>query len=341
MQKTVFLLIGFLLLTLLCRSQDLIFSQFHAVPAQINPALIGTSVAPKFVSGYRNRAPQWPNAYVSYVAMYDQYIDKYNSGIGISVMHDRHGSGVFQVNNIHAQYVYNGRFADATGIRIGVEAGLRQEILDYDQLIFFDQLHPETGLVWPDGQMRESAETAPGGNSIVDLDIGAGLTFYHQNVYLGVSAKHVNTPDFNFLRERDGVDYGIDVRYSAQFGWDIPLQKSLRGEVETFISPYALYVQQGGLGQFNGGLFGGTDKLYGGLWYRHALNNPDAVIGMIGMRSGVFKLAYSYDFIVSELSNELTGGAHEVTVTINFAENDRLMQRYREKQFNECFRLFR
>jgi type IX secretion system PorP/SprF family membrane protein len=341
MQKRLLLFLLPFFFSGLCRSQDLIFSQFHAVPAQINPALIGTTIAPKFVAGYRNRAPQWPNAYVSYVAMYDQYIDKLNSGIGVSVMHDRHASGIFQVSSIHAQYVYNASISRTFGLRIGVEGGIRQEQLDYNSLIFFDQLHPETGIVWPDGSTRSSAEVEPGGNTVTNLDVGAGITFYANSFYLGISAKHINTPDFNFLNERSGVDYGLDLRYSAQMGIDIALEKDYRGNIEAFVSPYALYVQQGGSGQLNAGVFGGANRLYGGLWYRHALENPDAVIAMLGLRAGLFKIAYSYDFIVSELADPSAVAAHEITITVNFEESERLMNKYKEQRFNDCFRLFR
>ncbi len=324
-----------------CQAQDLIFSQFHAVPAQINPALVGTTEAPKFVVGYRNRAPAWPNAFVSSVAYYDQYVDRINSGIGIGVFHDRHGEGVWQVNGISAFYTYNAAIKRTMGFRIGIEGGIRQEVLDYDQLIFFDQLHPETGAVWPNGQRVSSAEVPPTGNNIVNADISAGISFYHSRFYAGFSAKHLSTPDFNFLQRNDLVDYGIDIRLSAQLGIDIPLETAYGGKVESFISPYFLWVKQGGAGQFNGGVFGGGEKFYGGVWYRYAESNSDALIAMIGMRAGMFKIGYSYDYILSELSNELTGGAHEITVTLNFSENEKIRQRIKEKRFNDCFRLFR
>lgn len=341
MSKYIINIIILLFLSTYCRSQDLIFSQFQSVPGQINPALMGTTVAPKFTIGYRNRAPLWPNAYVSYLAYYDQYIDKINSGIGIGMIHDRHGAGVWQVNGITAFYVYNAEMTNDFGIRMGLEGGIRQEVLDYDQLVFFDQLHPETGIVWPNGQRVSSSEIPPTGNNIVNADISAGVTIYGPHFYLGFSAKHLSTPDFNFLAQNDLLDYGIDIRYSAQLGIDIPLRTMYGGRIKSFISPYALWVRQGGASQINAGVFGGGEKFYGGVWYRYAETNSDALIGMIGMRAGMMKIAYSYDFIVSSLSNELTGGAHEVTVTFNFEDNERLMKRMKEKQFNDCFRLFR
>lgn len=330
-----------LIFSVKCLAQDLIFSQFHGVPGQINPALVGLAEAPRFTVGYRNRAPAFPNAYVSSVLYYDQYIDRYNSSIGVGMSHDRHGEGVWQVNNITAFYAYNAAITRSTGFRIGIEGGLLQYNLDYDRLIFFDQLHPESGVIWPDGSQVETAETTPASNSITRGDLSAGFAFYTSSFYVGFSAKHILSPEINFLRKNDIFDYGLDIRYSAHAGWDIPLKKSYRGETKAFISPYALWVDQGGAGQINAGMLGGANILYAGLWYRYAEANPDAVIAMVGFRKGVVKIGYSYDYIISDLSNELTSGAHEILFTLNFADSEAFKKRKYESRYLDCFRLFR
>ena len=50
-----------------------------------------------------------------------------------------------------------------------------------------------------------------------------------------------------------------------------------------------------------------------GVWYRHGIENPDAFIFMVGVQQDYFKVGYSYDVTVSELSNSVYG-AHEITL---------------------------
>jgi len=87
-----------------------------------------------------------------------------------------------------------------------------------------------------------------------------------------------------------------------------------------------------------------SEKFYGGVGLKH-LNNPDsgfleknngdAVIGSLGVRSGIFKISYSYDLTVSGLGVN-SGGSHELGLIFNF---DSLLPK--ESKYNDCLSLFR
>ena len=78
----------------LAGAQDPIFSQFYAAPIQLNPALTGITGLPRVSLNHRNQYPNWPNAYITYSASYEQEVEALNSGFGLSIMSDAAGDGV-------------------------------------------------------------------------------------------------------------------------------------------------------------------------------------------------------------------------------------------------------
>ncbi len=128
------------------QAQDPIFSQFYAAPLQINPAFAGNSFGPHVAINYRN---QWPSiqsgAYTTYAASYDQYIDRANSGFGLMILTDDAGQGLIKTNRVSGLYAYRLQMDNQLFVKFGVEASFVQTRLDWDQLVFFDQIDPEVG----------------------------------------------------------------------------------------------------------------------------------------------------------------------------------------------------
>jgi hypothetical protein len=67
--------------------------------------------------------------------------------------------------------------------------------------------------------------------------------------------------------------------------------------------------------QVNAGVYLTRLPMVLGVWYRHNLENPDAVIIMVGIDYENLKLGYSYDASMIPIK---TGGAHEVSFTWRF-----------------------
>jgi hypothetical protein len=95
-----------------------------------------------------------------------------------------------------------------------------------------------------------------------------------------------------------------------------------------------MFVSQGASQQVNVGTMFGFGEIFGGLWYRHANINPDAVIGVVGFRTGAFKITYSYDATISKLSFN-SGGSHEIGINIRIDDGSR------EWRYSDCFSIFR
>lgn len=334
----IFFTLLFLSIISLGFAQDQVFSQFYAAPLQMNPAMVGNTYAPRLSLNYRNQWPAFNQAYVSYAAAYDQYFEKANSSIGFFALSDVAGNGIYKTNQASLFYAYNLKLADEFYLKGGFEAGYVQNRLDWDQLIFLDQIDPITGYTDAGNNPFPSFEQRPDNPVQGYLDFGAGLLAYNKYVFGGFSLKHINSPDESIL---DGSDRYADVPVRMTFhgGGEITIKEERGDKRSTFVSPNAMLTKQGEFYQINGGAYIGSGLFFGGVWYRHAFSNSDAVIFLGGIEKGIFKVGYSYDYTISDL-NTYTGGAHEVSLILNLDNSEAAKQRRRSRRFGACPRLF-
>ncbi|HLF62439.1 MAG TPA: type IX secretion system membrane protein PorP/SprF [Saprospiraceae bacterium] len=314
--------------------QDPVFSQFYSAPLQLNPGLAGVAYKPNFAINYRNQWPSLNNAYQTYALSYDQYFEDYNSGIGIYLQADNAGDGILKTNKAAAIYSYRLRIDREWQIRWGIELGIVQSRLNWQKLVFSDQLDPEFGPVSPGGTPVPTDEVYPDDLSLTYLDMGTGGVIYSRKLYAGLSIRHLNTPRQSYLSGSENLTSGLPLRWNVHIGAELPLTSGNKGRWKTFISPGMMYVRQGPFQQLILGTFVGMGDIYGGFWYRHAGSDPDAVIGAVGLRKGSLRITYSYDVTISALSYK-SGGSHELGIMINLDDGQG------ESQYNDCLSLFR
>lgn len=322
------------------QAQDPVFSQFYAAPLQLNPAFAGVTYAPRVTLNYRNQWPSLNKAYVTYAVAYEQTLETLNSGIGLMAMADDAGDGTYKTNRFAAVYGYKVQVGNEFAVKLGIEAGIMQASVDWDRLVFLDQLNPETGSVDPFGNPNETGEIRPENLTNTKFDVSAGLLAYGGNFYGGIAVKHLNRPDESLLLVNDNLNVGLPLRTTIHAGAEISLSTGNNRRGDAFISPNIMYIKQADFGQINAGAYAGFGRVYAGLWYRHALTNGDAVIGLVGFREGIFRIGYSYDVTVSSLALYGSGGAHEISVSINFDESDSVKKRRKASRYNDCFKMF-
>jgi len=306
--------------------QDPIFSQFYAAPLQINPGFAGTALAPRMGVIYRNQWTGFNNAYRTYAVFYEQSIPQLNSGIGFNVEGDDAGNGIYKTNRFSAIYAYRLAVAEKFAIKLGVEAGVHQTSLDWDRLIFPDQIDPLDGI------NINTAELRPDVTNTARLDISAGMLLLSDRWYAGFALKHLNTPNEGILLTNDNVARGLPLRYTVHGGTEITLVKGNKRKTGSFLSPNFLFVSQGPYQQLNVGAYASAGPVFGGVWYRHTFGNADATILSAGFRQGVIKIGVSYDLTVSRLA-KAAGGTYELTFGLVFKEKKRI-------DINDCVRMF-
>ncbi len=335
----VFLFSGFLPL----KAQDPIFSQFYSAPLQLNPAFAGNTYMPRITMNYRN---QWasilPKAFVTYAVSYEQFFEEMNSGIGLMLQSDAAGNGLYKTNKFSAVYGYRLQVSDDFFIKFGVEGAVTQSSLDWDRLLFPDQIDPINGTTNPSGSPYLTEEERPENLNTTYFDVSAGALVVNRYFYAGFSVKHLNSPNESFLKINDNLNVGLPLRMSLHGGAQITLTEGNNRKMPAFISPNVMLVKQGDFGQINAGAYGGFGVVFAGAWYRHAWTMPDAAIFLVGFHQGIYKIGYSYDMTISsQLGNSRTGGTHEISLMLNFDNSEAAKRRKRASRYNDCLNMFR
>lgn len=301
----VLLTTALLLTTSMVNAQDAHFSQFYANPLYLNPAMAGTNVCPRIATSFRDQWPSMPSEFVTYSVSYDQHFDKINGGIGILLYGDREGTGTFNTYSANFMYSFKLKVTRKFNMRFALSAGYYQRTLDWSKLTFGDMIDPKYGFVY------QTAEVPPGDLVKAQLDISAGMLGYFKNFYFGFAAHHLVPMYVGFISET----YRHPIKYTAHFGGYFDIFRKSKKELtfgDVSISPNFIYQQQMTYHYFNEGFYLNFYPFTVGLWYRHSLQGSDALIFTSGLQHEQFRIGYSYDITVNELSGS-SGGAHEVT----------------------------
>jgi type IX secretion system PorP/SprF family membrane protein len=223
------------------------------------------------------------------------------------VVSDQAGDGIYQNNSASGVYNYRLEASSSIVINAGFQATYQQMSIDWNRLVFADQLLNGGG----------TSEIQPGLNkSLVDFSAGI-LAGYRESAYIGFAAHHLTQPDNGFF-PNSGSKQLMKMTVHAGALFNLESGGLFDGDEQSLsLSPNLLYMKQGDFQQLNAGVYLNMYPFVGGLWFRYNFDNADAAIALLGFQFNQFKIGYTYDYTVSKLTNA-TGGAHEVSVAWQF-----------------------
>jgi type IX secretion system PorP/SprF family membrane protein len=304
-------------------AQDVQFSQFYQVPLYQNPAFAGST---HHLRASAHQRMQWvgfgnsgilSSLYTTSMTSVDYYFDKYNSGVGLTLMRDIQGASTVSSYEIQGMYSYELHLNKKYSFRSGLQLGYVQRGIDYSKLEFPQYFNDNTGF---------NGTYEPGGVYKGFVDVGAGGLFYSDKMWIGITGNHLNTPNQTWI---SGVST-VPVKFALTGGYKIFLLHKkymayTEDEKEISITPTFHYKSQGKSDQLDFGLYGVYDQALIGLWYRGLpvvkeydpgkVQNNEAIIMMLGWRVNGWTFMYSYDFTVSKLATAKSGGSHEFNLT--------------------------
>jgi type IX secretion system PorP/SprF family membrane protein len=308
MKYLISILIFFINISIFCQEPQ--FSQYYANKLYLSPSFAGTDNAPRLFMNYRNQYMGLVN-YNTYSASFDTYFDKFNSGIGALFVGDAAGYETYNTYSANIIYSYRIHIRGNVYSTFGLQGNYTQIGVDFFKLIFNDQIQTHSG-----GTIETPITT------VKFFDVSSGWIIYGNKFWTGLSTDHLLRPE-----------YALTARESSR----LPIQYKFFGGLKLSTNPNVfknsnyyyltfLYKRQGNYNQLDLGVYWEYKPITFGIWYRgfpifENINkvNPDAIIGMVGLRMDNFHVGYSYDFIISNLYGS-TSGTHEITVSYIFPE---------------------
>jgi type IX secretion system PorP/SprF family membrane protein len=303
--------------------QDIQFSQPYANPLYLNPAFAGTKENVRVILNYRKQWPGIKNEYNAYAASTDIYLRKMNAGIGMSILKDI--AGTSQLSNTMASlyYAQHLRISRKSNISLGVKGTFGQRAFDDSNMLFADQILRESSISLSQTDLAENVAYA---------DFSAGILYYNEKAWLGVSVHRINEPNQSLM---GGVDV-IPRKLSIHGGTVIPIKGFEKSHGTKMLRIAFNYKQQGEWNQLDLGGYFTLQNVNFGLWYRGipmkayrpGVPNNESVVFLLGYEAPKrFSFGYSYDLNVNRLFGH-SGGAHEISMIMEFYPKKKKKRRF-------------
>ncbi len=312
------------------KSQDPIYSQFTHNPIYYNPAYVGLHQGMRVRLNYRKQWPNLPGDYNSYNFNMDMAVREIPGSGGIGLLFDKHsaGTGYFERVKVGIPISVRIPLYENLLIQMGLMTSLVQKSLDWNNLVFMDQLDPRFGNIYP------TSFTPPSNGKITypDFDIGIALRWFASGYkgmeYVfttGIAVHHVFTPNESFF----DLDAPLPRRFV--FTGDVIIQNEYferafntkkRSPRDFRFNPGFIFESQEKFKSLSLGFNAYKSNLYAGLWYRAEdldFTKSNAMVIMAGVSAYLnndtkVKFLYSYDMLLSKAYSRAAGGTHEISV---------------------------
>ena len=255
--------------------QDPQFSQYIFNNLSFNPGSTGIEQS---ISETALHISQWvgfEDAPVSTNFTVQSPISLLNGGIGLNILTDKIGQNEFL--SLDLSYSYHFNLSDGK-LGIGISFGVIQDEVDGSNIITQD----------PDPSIPSSIDKASG------IDLGLGLFYNSEKLYVGLSSKHINEP--TIATTLDIIDikrhYYITSGYIHVLNDKIDIKPSILAKTDGVTTTVDLT----SLIEYN-------KKLWGGVTYRPSTR---AVL-LLGMHINEdLKFGFSYDLPTTNVSSSGT-----------------------------------
>jgi len=289
--------------------QDPTFSQFYSNPLYLSPSFAGATEQYRFAMNIRDQWPAIPGVYRTYSISFDKAMPNFNSGFGVLATYDVAGSGNLSTTNIGLLYSYDFNINKEWHIRPGVNFKFYYLGLDIAKLLWNSQLTGSGGSV--------PSTTPPPFSNVADVDFATSALVYNDRTWAGFTLDHLLAPNTSFYGDATTVPIKLNI-----YGGTQVLKKTrLRQKMQEVLSLAMNFQKQGKYYQTDLGMYYYKDPLVFGLWYRGiplvTSQAGDAIIGLVGIKTAMLQIGYSYDFTISNLISS-TGGAHEISLVYKF-----------------------
>lgn len=295
MKKVITMLIALAAATGVWAQQDPGYSQYIFNQQFINPAYAGTYELANVTLLSRKQWWGFDGAPFSNFLSLDAPLNNINSGVGLLAVHDR--IGVSTQTSLFLNYSYRIRLGGGR-LSFGLRAGGTNYAADLSEVVVI-----------------EEGDAAYGSNiSVLSPNFGAGLYYYTQRLFVGVSAPHLINYDEESVFNAPGIqDEFQQVRhYYFNAGYVITVSDNLMLRPSTMLR----YVNDTPLqADINF-----TALISEVVWLGASYRTINTVIALAAVQvTPHFRVGYSYDFPISSVSRS-SYGSHELMLSYDFGK---------------------
>ncbi len=292
--------------------QDVQFSQFYSAPMFLGPSMAGSANEGRLVLNYRDQWPRLSGRFVTSAVSYDQYVDKYNSGIGLSFLHDNAGGSKITSTKAGLSYSYRIKGGKKLFIQPGLQTYYYQRRINFDKLTFADQFYGD--------QILPTSIQAPPELNRGQMNFSTSVLVFTENLWIGAGIDHL----MQLNSDLAGDPGYMPIKLTSFGGMTFKIPGQYRNRDDQSVSLAYQYKRQSSIDQLDLGAYYFREPFRIGVWYRgmpagSGSWNRDAIVVSAGVSFDQFLLSYSYDMTISNML-QTTGGAHEIAVHYRFGK---------------------
>jgi type IX secretion system PorP/SprF family membrane protein len=296
--------------------QDHMYTQFFNSPIYLNPALTGQFEGDlRMTMIYRNQWSSIPGNLSYTTASIDYNMPQFGGGIGLMFSRSDEGTAFLTNNSIAGTYAYSVG-SEGFVLSFGLQAGVANRVIDYNKLVFDDQIDPRLGFI--PGSVS-AADALPFNNKFY-FDSGAGINLVIGEFNIGGAVQHLNQPNESFT----GIPAKLPIRSVGHisYRWDLDAGENLYEDEKSYVIPSVVFSKQSAAQTLSVGVQYKRRGVNAGLWYHSGGESGPSAIGislifdLIINREGAEKLRFgvSHDVPVSGLNYSNTSGTSEGSI---------------------------
>jgi type IX secretion system PorP/SprF family membrane protein len=311
MKRLVIIIFFGIIETGLLAQQDPKFSQNMFMAPVFNPGAVGSSDKICLAAAFRNQWTGLPNAPIT---------TTFTAHMPLSFLGRTHGIGLNLMND---NLAFNNDFLFSASYAFRIELGMGRLGIGANVGVANQSLSPD----WNGADIIdvEGDPSIPGsGGSVFGFDMGLGVYYNTDNLYVGLSTTHLNQTSFIYPEENEETK--LIRHYYLLAGYNIQLTNPM------FEIIPSLMLQSDGRSHL---LYLNTNVRYNKrFWGGVSYSVSGALTALLGIElMNGLRIGYSYDFELSPLLN-YNSGSHEVTVRYCFDLSiDKSPQKYKSIRF--------
>ncbi len=306
-------------------AQDLDYSQHYNNPTYYNPAYVGLTQGLKARLNYRRQWTGLSGDYHTYSFSADVAERSLPGagGLGIIANQSLAGKGVLKTNTFGLMPSVRIPVSKNTIFQLGALASWVTQQLNWDNLVFSDQLDPRWGNIYPTNFPGAPKEKV----SFPDFAIGGIFQFKASDDLegtIGGAVHHITTPNQSF--------FNVDAKLPRKFIYHMDFIINIREDQGYYskkqgfkLNPGIMVQHQSSMLQYTLGMNMYMMHVYLGVWYKNQTLEYDefsTFTGMVGINIPFteewrMKLMYSYEMNINAQHN-FTGPSHEISLVFEF-----------------------